>query len=239
MRVSSGPGWLVVQAVSLSVGLLSVVAPVEAARQPPMSLDVLLERSGRVIEARVVGHDIAAGEGGIPKTRVTLHVVHALGDDGGPETFDVWLPEGLEAGSTIWSGFVGVPSFAPGETYLLFLRRAAWRVSPVVNWSYGHLRRVVVGGREVFVDMQGACAVGVSADGIARGPRVVDPPSVPGRGGGISTAPPVPSAVGACMAAGELRVRLAARLAALGWSPTDPPLAPRSWARSIPIMEAP
>lgn len=230
----SGRG-AVIWALSVAGVVFGVMAGAEAARQPPMSLDELLAQSGRIVEARVVEVDIEAGDGEVPKTRVSLVVERAYGPDEGEASVELWLPEGIEVGSTIWSGYVGIPTFVPGETYLLFLRRAPWRVSPVVNWTWGHLRRVAVGGREVFVDMQGACATGLDDAGLRRGPRVVDPPPVPGRGGGISSIAPRPSAVGACMGAAELRARLAARVRAAGWMPGPVPFAPVSWSLAVPV----
>ncbi|MEZ4432082.1 MAG: hypothetical protein R3F65_06680 [bacterium] len=199
--------------------------PAEATRQPPMTLDALIHQSARIIEATVVGYDPTAGDTLAPATRVELHVIAALGPDTGDHKLTLHLPEGIEANGAAWAGYEGVPTFAPGETYLLFLRRDPWRISPVVHWGAAHLRRAEIAGRAVYVDMQGACAADLDDDGVTLGPRVTDPPPVPGRDT-WSSLPPQPSAITRCLPAAELRARLTARIHHLGWQPapcTSPP----------------
>lgn len=212
-------------------------APIMAARQPPMTLAELFERSGRIIEARVVAHDDRAGDTMRPKTRVTLTRERSIAADAGPPTFVLWLPEGVEAGGDVWGGYVGVPTFVPGETYLLFLHHASWRISPVVNWSFGHLRRAIVGSRELYVDMQGACATEVTPQGITLGPRIVEPPPVPGHGLAHSSIPIRPEMVDDCAPAARIRHELAAYISSSGWRPAPVPVQPSDWSPVTPLAE--
>lgn len=224
--------WLPPGTAALS--MLLFTAPADATRQPPMTLDALIHQSGRIIEATVTGYDPTAGDTTAPATRVDLHVITALGPATGDARLTLWLPEGIEASGAAWAGYEGVPTFAPGHTYLLFLRRDPWRISPVVNWSAAHLRRAEIAGRAVYVDMQGACAAALDDHGVQLGPRVVDPPPVPGHDT-WSSIPPQPSAVDRCMPAAELRARLTARIHRLGWQPAPVPLAPRDRALIAPV----
>lgn len=225
--------WLLPGLVALLPAL-----PASATRQPPMTLDELLSQSGRIIEATVVAFDPTAGDAQAPTTRVDLRVIAALGPDAGPVSLSLWLPEGIEASGASWSTYAGVPTFVPGETYLLFLRSAPWRISPVVHWGAAHLRRVEAGGREVFVDMQGACAARLDDEhGVLLGPRVVDPPPVPGHGTAWSSIASRPSEAHRCLPAAELRLRIAARLARMAWQPAPVPVRPSDRLRVIPVWD--
>lgn len=231
--MQSGPGNFITLLVAL---LIAFEAP--AARQQPMTLDEVIAQSGRIVEAEVIEVTPTAGNAQSPRTRVVLQIARALAGSS-DATLVLWLPEGIEADGITWSGYEGLPAFAPGERYLLFLRSEPWRVSPIVEWTTTFLRRASVAGQTVWVDAHGACVDAIERDRVTFGPRVAEPPPLPGRGAVVSSEAIEPSAIDDCLPATALVTAIESRMRMLAWVPGPVHEAPVDWSLVVETAEPP
>jgi hypothetical protein len=100
------------------------------------------------------------------------------------KTFMGDVPRGTEMTLSLPVGYLpdskfvhipGLPIPEEGREYLMFLSGSPWAFSPFTNVSHGIFEVRRIGGKNVYVDLEGHCVTGVNDTGVLTGPVVVNP----------------------------------------------------------------
>lgn len=114
-----------------------------------------------------------------PCTRVLFRNVDVIRGKPPGQEIAFQLPEGrLEDGTSL--RLMGAPRFAPGERYLVFVRRGDWYLSPVTNWLHSVFREVGARDREgrFLVNSAGLAVTGIDDAGFVLGDAIAAPDPV-------------------------------------------------------------
>ncbi|HVG07134.1 MAG TPA: hypothetical protein VNM67_05470 [Thermoanaerobaculia bacterium] len=149
----------------LLLGLaLALAVPWQARATTLVTLDLeqLADRAELVFTGTAVSSEVAlTPEDQFPFTFVTFRVESTL--KGRAEGKELTLRFAGGPVGEDWVEVVGMPEFAIGEEYLLFVSGNGVNLSPVLGWHQGRLRvaRDPESGRKVLVDEAGAPVLGI------------------------------------------------------------------------------